>query len=156
MAAAMRSIYVLSALLPLILMGLCSPFLAAQESGWTPLTDDQAQEVNITKLTSVNYRKGKALPEEIQSLDGKRVSIEGYMALGTLEGVESFEFVPESCECGRSKVQHFIDVTIEEGLTTFRPGRMTLEGVFSVGEVEEDGFVVSLYRLTIRSLDDEE
>ena len=115
-----------------------------------------AQEVNITKLTSVNYRKGKALPEEIQSLDGKRVSIEGYMALGTLEGVESFEFVPESCECGRSKVQHFIDVTIEEGLTTFRPGRMVLEGVFSVGEVEEDGFVVSLYRLTIRSLDDEE
>jgi len=152
----MRSLSVLSALLSLILMGLCGPFLTAQDSGWTPLTDDEAQEVSISKLTSINYRKGKPLPEDVQNLDGKRVRIEGYMALGTLEGVESFEFVPESCECGRSKVQHFIDVTIEEGLTTFRPGRMILEGVFSVGEVEEDGFVVSLYRLTIRSLDDEE
>jgi len=152
----MRSACVLSSLLSLTLLGLCGPFLQAQNQGWEPLALDDAQEVNISKLTSINYRKGKPLPEDVQNLDGKRVRIEGYMALGTLEGVDSFEFVPESCECGRSKVQHFIDVTIEEGLTTFRPGRITLEGVFSVGEVEEDGFVVSLYRLTIRSLDDEE
>jgi hypothetical protein len=137
-------------------LGFCGAFVQAQDSGRLLLADDDIQEVNITKLTSVNYRKGKPLPADIQNLDGKRVRIEGYMALGTLEGVDSFEFVPESCECGRSKVQHFIDVTIEEGLTTFRPGRITLEGVFSVGEKEEDGFVVSLYRLTIRSLDDEE
>jgi hypothetical protein len=137
-------------------LGFCGAFVQAQDSGQLLLAADDIQEVNITKLTSVNYRKGKPLPEDIQILDDKRVRIEGYMALGTLEGVDSFEFVPESCECGRSKVQHFIDVTIEEGLTTFRPGRITLEGVFSVGEKEEDGFVVSLYRLTIRSLDDEE
>jgi hypothetical protein len=137
-------------------LGFCGAFVQAQDSGRLLLAEDDIQEVNITKLTSVNYRKGKPLPEDIQNLDDKRVRIEGYMALGTLEGVDSFEFVPESCECGRSKVQHFIDVTIEEGLTTFRPGRITLEGVFSVGEKEEDGFVVSLYRLTIRSLDNEE
>ncbi len=107
----------------------------------------------MAKLTSINYRPGKELPTEVQALDGQRVRIEGYMALGTLEGIDTFEFVPESCECGRSKVQHFIDVTIEEGLTTFTPGRIVLEGVLSVGEVEEDGFVVSLYRMTIRSLD---
>ena len=140
----------------LLTLGFCGAFVQAQDSGQLLLAADDIQEVNITKLTSVNYRKGKPLPADIQNLDGKRVRIEGYMALGTLEGVDSFEFVPESCECGRSKVQHFIDVTIEEGLTTFRPGRITLEGVFSVGEKEEDGFVVSLYRLTIRSLDDEE
>jgi len=152
----MRCPSALPTLLVLTLVGLCGSFLPAQNTGRVLIADDDAQEVSISKLTSVNYRKGKPLPDEVQGLDGQLVRIEGYMALGTLEGVDSFELVPESCECGRSKVQHFIDVTIEEGLTTFRPGRITLEGVLSVGEVEEDGFVVSLYRLTIRSLDDED
>lgn len=114
---------------------------------------DEPTEVSIEKLTSIEYRPGEDLPDDIAELDGKTVSIEGYMAIGTLEGVEKFELVPEPCECGRSKVQHFIDVTITEGTTTFKPGRIILEGKFSVSEVEEDGFVVSLYRLEIKSLD---
>jgi len=118
-----------------------------------PVPDDEVVEVLIEKLTSVEYRRGEELPEDIQELDGKTVELEGYMAIGTLEGVENFELVPEPCECGRSKVQHFIDVTLTEGRTTFKPGRFTVRGKFSVGEVEEDGFVVSLYRLEITSLD---
>lgn len=116
--------------------------------------EDQAVTVRISKLTSVKYRRGKKLPADIRELDGKRIRIEGYMAIGTIEGVESFELVPESCECGRSKVQHFIDVTMTDGLTVYQPGRFTIEGTFSVGEKEEDGFVVSLYRMTIKSLDE--
>ena len=98
--------------------------------------------------------EGKKLPSWVRDLDGKRIKIEGYMALGTLEGVKTFELVPEACECGRAKVQHFIDVTLEEGLTTFRPGRIELEGVFRAGALEEDGFVVSIFRLEIQSLDE--
>ena len=90
----------------------------------------------------------------VHELDGKRIRIEGYMSIGTIEGVESFELVPEACECGRSKVQHFIDVTLTEGLTTFKPGRIVLRGKFSVGEVKEDGFVTSLYRLEVTALDE--
>ena len=118
-----------------------------------PVPDD-AVVVSIERLTSVEYKRGRALPEEILELDGKAVEIEGYMAIGTLEGVESFELVPEPCECGRSKVQHFIDVTLTEGLTTFKPGRIVLRGKFSVGEVKEDGFVTSLYRLKVTALDE--
>ena len=110
-----------------------------------PLPGDEAVVVSIEMLTSVEYRRGKELPEDIQDLDGKTIEIEGYMAIGTLEGIEKFELVPEPCECGRSKVNHFIDVTLTEGRTTFKPGRFTVRGKFSVGEVEEDGYVVSLY-----------
>ncbi len=74
------------------------------------------------------------------------------MAVGTLEGIKKFEFTPESCECGRSKVNHFIEVTIEEGVTTYKPGRFKLVGTFSASEVKEDGFVKSVYRLTIKKL----
>jgi hypothetical protein len=118
-----------------------------------PEEPEEAVEVSIEKLTSIEYRPGQELPDEIAELDGKTVTIEGYMAIGTLEGVQKFELVPEPCECGRSKVQHFIDVTLTEGTTTFTPGRIELEGKLSVSEVEEDGFVVSLYRLEIKSLD---
>jgi hypothetical protein len=114
--------------------------------------DDDPIEVNIDWLTSVDYKPGMKLPDEILALDGKQVQLVGYMAIGTLEGDESFEFVPESCECGRSKVQHFIDVTLTDDVATFTPGRITLVGKFSVGEVKEDGFVTSLYRLEIERL----
>ncbi|MAE47344.1 MAG: hypothetical protein CMJ86_10685 [Planctomycetes bacterium] len=114
--------------------------------------DGDPIEVNIDWLTSVDYRPGMKLPDEILALDGKQVQLVGYMAIGTLEGDESFEFVPESCECGRSKVQHFIDVTLTDDVATFTPGRITLVGKFSVGEVKEDGFVTSLYRLEVERL----
>ncbi|HIG86913.1 MAG TPA: hypothetical protein EYQ25_07720 [Planctomycetes bacterium] len=125
---------------------------------WVPevstllVQDDDPIEVNIDWLTSVDYRPGMKLPDEILALDGKQVQLVGYMAIGTLEGDESFEFVPESCECGRSKVQHFIDVTLTDDVATFTPGRITLVGKFSVGEVKEDGFVTSLYRLEVERL----
>ena len=109
-------------------------------------------EVSIDWLTNLDYRRGMRLPDEILALDGQEVRISGYMAIGTLEGADVFELVPESCECGRSKVQHFIEVTLTEDRVRFMPGRIELTGKFSVGEVEEDGFVVSLYRLEVKAL----
>ena len=114
---------------------------------------DDPIEVSIQELTSVEYKRGEELPAEIRKLDGKKVTIDGYMALGTIEGVSKFELVPEPCECGRSKVQHFVDVTMEKGTVSYRPGRVQLVGTLEVGEVEEDGFVVSVYRLRIESID---
>lgn len=109
--------------------------------------DEDPIEVNIDWLTSLDYKRGMRLPQELLALDGKLVTISGYMAIGTLEGSEMFELVPESCECGRSKVQHFIEVTLTEETVRFQPGRFSITGIFDVGEVEEDGFIVSLYRL---------
>lgn len=118
----------------------------------TPLPDPKPDdgeivEVSILRLKNMRYRPGRELPQWVQDLDGKKVRIWGYMAIGTLEGLKKFELVPESCECGRSKVNHFVDVTLTEGLTRFIPGRITLEGTFEASEIYEDDFVVSLFRL---------
>lgn len=114
--------------------------------------DPEPTEVSITELTSIEWKPGDDLPAKFADLDGETITIEGYMALGTLEGTTTFELVPEPCECGRSKVQHFIDVTVTEGLVSYTPGRITLTGKFEASEVEEDGFIVSLFRLEITSL----
>lgn len=123
---------------------------AAMERGEAP--SNEIIEVSILRLKNARYRRGRPLPEWVQELDGKRISLWGYMAIGTLEGLSEFELVPESCECGKSKVNHFVQVTLDDDVTRFIPGRITLEGTFSCGEVEEDGFITSLYRLSTDQL----
>ncbi len=125
--------------------------LAAVERADAP-DDDDVIEVSILALKNARYRPRRKLPKWIRELDGKRVRLWGYMAIGTLEGVQKFELVPESCECGRSKVNHFVDVTLTEGMTKFIPGRITLTGVFHASEEETDGFITSLYRMKVDRL----
>ena len=109
-------------------------------------------EVSILRLKNARYRKGRPLPEWVEELNGKKISLWGYMAIGTLEGLSEFELVPESCECGKSKVNHFVQVSLDDDVTRFIPGRITLVGTFTCGEVEEDGFITSVYRLTTEEL----
>ncbi|MGD2017485.1 MAG: hypothetical protein PVJ89_05180 [Planctomycetota bacterium] len=123
---------------------------AAMERGEEP--DNEIVEVSILRLKNARYRPGRPLPEWVQELDGKKISLWGYMAIGTLEGLTEFELVPESCECGKSKVNHFVQVTLNDDVTRFIPGRITLVGTFDCGEVEEDGFITSVYRLSTDEL----
>ena len=116
--------------------------------------DDEIVEVSILRLKNARYRRGRPLPGWIQDLDGKTIRLWGYMAIGTLEGLEEFELVPESCECGKSKVNHFVQVTLTEGVTRFIPGRITLVGTFDCGEEIEDGFITSVFRLSTPYLPD--
>ena len=129
-----------------------SALQAAEAARQAPPEDSDVVEVAILRLKNVRYRQGRPLPKWVRELDGKRIRMWGYMAVGTLEGLENFELVPESCECGRSKLNHFVDVSLTEGQTRYIPGRITLEGTFSAGEKEEDGFITSLYRLTTETL----
>lgn len=110
--------------------------------------------ISLLQLREAKYRRGQPLEDWVMDLDGKYIAVEGYMALGTLEGLTRFEFVPEECECGGSKVNHFVEVTLTHDVTRFRAGRFYMRGIFSAGEVEEDGFVVSVYRLRCREMPD--
>ena len=132
-------------LLTLLLLTLCPPLLATA-TVWF------AEEIDISVLTGIEYKRGRALPDEVNDLNGKEITLEGYMALGTLEGASMFELVPEECECGRSKVQHFIEVTLLDDVVAYTPGRITITGKIDIGEKEEDGFIVSLYRMEIERL----
>ena len=127
---------------------------AAEAARQAPPEDSDGVEVSILRLKNVRYRQGRPLPKWVRALDGKRIRMWGYMAVGTLEGLENFELVPESCECGRSKVNHFVEVSLTDDVTRFIPGRITLTGVFHAGEEKEDGFITSLYRLSTPALPD--
>ena len=117
-----------------------------------PAAEDPVIELTLLDLMSIDYRPGKRLPAWVRALDGRRVRIDGYMALGTPEGIDKFELVWDSCGCGQSNVNHFIEVTLTDETTTFDPDIIYVEGEFSVGEIREDGFVVSLFRLKAQTV----
>ena len=117
-----------------------------------PAAEDPVIELTLLYLMSIDYRPGKRLPAWVRALDGRRVRIEGYMALGTPEGMDKFELVWDSCGCGQSNVNHFIEVTLTDETTTFDPDIIFVEGELSVGEIREDGFVVSLFRLKAQTV----
>lgn len=117
-------------------------------------TEKVEATLSLLQLRDARYRRGEPLEDWILALEDKYVAIEGYMALGTLEGLTRFEFVPEECECGGSKVNHFVEVSLTEDVTRYKAGRFYMRGYFSASEVEEDGFVVSVYRLRAHALPD--
>ncbi|MCB9913536.1 MAG: hypothetical protein H6828_00135 [Planctomycetes bacterium] len=114
---------------------------------------EDATVVQMVELNNVEYQIGDDLPDWVIALDGQRIEIAGFMRTGTLEGETWFDLTNDSCGCGTSKLQHFVRVTLESGTTSFTPDELTLTGTFAAGEQEdEDGFVESIYRLTITSL----
>lgn len=117
--------------------------------------DEEAEEVDIAKLVAVDYQPGKDLPKEIQDLDGKKIVIRGFMdpAQQTPDRLTSFRLVTDSCGCiGKPQVHHYVEVTLKDLDAAFQANIVELEGVLSVGEVEEDGFVTSIYRLEATSI----
>lgn len=123
--------------------------LVAAALGAAPRDEDPV-EVDIAKLVAITYEQGKPLPKEIQDLDGKKVVIRGFMdpAQQTPDRVSAFRLVTDSCGCiGKPQVNHYVEVTLSGVDSEFRTNMVELEGVLSVGEVEEDGFVTSIYRL---------
>ena len=108
--------------------------------------------VDLVKLTTVDWRRGESLPDDIEELDGLNVSLEGYMH-STKPGVrKTFLLVPDTrCRCsGTPPPNKFVKVTLESGSTDFLPGKLKLAGKIEVGEEEEGGFVTSIYRIRAR------
>lgn len=132
----------------ILISGAALATLLATGTAPAPLDDDPI-EVDILELTSIDYEEGKELPKKIRDLDGKKIVISGYMQSQPKKDVNQFLIVGNSCQCaGRPLVQHFVEVTLDDDKTTgYKPGQLTFIGTLEVGEVKEDGFVKSIYRL---------
>lgn len=109
----------------------------------------QPIEIDIVRLTSIEWELGDPLPKWISDISGAEVVIQGYMFGEILEEVDEFYIVSDACQCnGSPRLSHFVQISLESGTTTHRPGMLTFRGTFTAGEEEEDGFVTSLFRLT--------
>lgn len=109
-------------------------------------------EVDLHHLTSIAWEPGQPLPEDILRLDGRRVVLRGFMHATVVGDQRKFPMVTEACQCTSSLLpHHFVEVDLGPNQTTGpRTGQFEVIGRLDIGEVEEDGYVVSLYRLAGR------
>jgi len=94
------------------------------------------------------------LPEDILELDGTLIAIEGFMnpLAFDREGVSQFALVNDPLNCcfgATPQPNHWIDVTLKEGERTafYSLDPVAVYGTLEVGELFEDGFLVSLFRM---------
>jgi hypothetical protein len=110
-----------------------------------------------------NRRPGvnDSVPAKIRALDGRKVSVDGFVFPydQSLTGITSFMLAMDEDDCGFGDgftgMNGWIDVRMKPG-TTLKwdgVGRVVVRGTLSVGEeFDEDGYVLSLYRLTADSV----
>ena len=84
---------------------------AAMDRGEEP--DNEIVEVSILRLKNARYRRGRPLPEWVQELDGKKISLWGYMAIGTLEGLSEFRArKPRIHQANRLVMEIFVRIPV--------------------------------------------
>lgn len=111
-------------------------------------------------LGGFEYREGMELPAGVKDLDGKKVAIAGYMiTLAEVEDIHEFLLVESGWSCCFGvppDVNQVLEVRIPEDAqgVEFTTMPVVLAGTLDVGEQVEDGFVISVYRMTADSVRD--
>ena len=132
-----------------LLMALVLPFVlggaAVQEQ----------DSLDLQTLIDATYEEGQPLPADIQKFDGKTVTLKGFMDNYTEEGSSVFQLVSDACGCdGKTKINHFVEVTLTDEVTGYRPELITISGTLSVGEIlDDEGFVTSVYRIEAKTVE---
>ena len=114
----------------------------------------------------VKLKEGEELPEipeEVRALDGKDVVITGFMnpVRFDREGVSEFLLVKDILGCcfgATPRMNHWIRVRMKEGERAkfYAYDQLTVLGKLEVSEELEDGYVMSIYRMTVHHLSHEE
>ena len=122
------------------------------EKGYGKLTFDL--------LKSWTYIEGKTpIPGFIKELDGKNVVMLGFMMpLTEVENIKEFLLVPSLWGCCYGQppaVNHIVAVKMKPGeVSKFYSNPIKVKGRFSVGETKQDGYVGSLYVITVDKIVD--
>lgn len=114
-------------------------------------------EISIKELGNFDYdaQNGSAIPDDVKALNGTTVRLTGFMIPMVQVGdqadhISKFALVPSLFQCcqlgGPPQIQHTVVVTCPKGKTIgYYPDEITVEGKLIVGEVKDDGFIVSIF-----------
>lgn len=96
-----------------------------------------------------------SIPDAIKALHGKKVMVAGYMMPIDFEDGGTNEFVltrqvPSCFYCVPPQLNDWVEVKMKDGkrVPYVPDGLIELYGTIEVGEMQEDGFVVNMYRMT--------
>ncbi len=116
-------------------------------------------ELAIKDLGNFNYDQehGGQIPADVKQLAGAQLRLHGYMIpLDQAENITQFALVPSLFACCYGQppqIQHTIVVSCPKGkAVSYCPDEIVVEGKLNVQEKKDDGYVVSLFELTVNSV----
>jgi len=115
-------------------------------------------EVDFASLSDFDYREGMTLPAHVTRLDTKKIRISGFMRSedGSNGPTEFFMLINDACGCaGTPFLNEIVFCAMPPGQKVdIEPGTVELTGTLYVGEVREDGVVISLYEMDVDTVQD--
>lgn len=131
-----------------------APATAPTRQPHSPPKPGEIRDMDIRDLGNFDYdaAKGGAIPDDVRRLNGATLRLKGFMIpMEEAEKISQFALVPSlfSCCFGRPPgIQHVIMVSCRPGKKVdLLPDQIVVEGVLTVRETKEDGYVVSLFQL---------
>lgn len=111
---------------------------------------------SFSVLASFDYVEGMKLPEEVTKMDGKLVTVGGFMMREVPGGgdVNQFLLINDACGCtGTPKMNEIVFCALPEGQKTeVKAGVVKVTGTLYVGEQKEDGVVLGIYFMDVDSI----
>ena len=107
-------------------------------------------DVKLDMKNDDGYRP-ELLTDEVKALEGKTVSIKGFMNPSfKADGITEFVLMRNNtCKFGRDAPHHFVRVKLAKGQSVkFQITPLTVEGRFKVEELKLGKKVFAIYRLT--------
>ena len=119
----------------------------------------QVLDIAIKDLGNFEYdqERGGNIPKDVRDLDGIKIRLHGFMIpMDQAENITQFALVPSlfSCCFGQPpQIQHTIVANCPKGKAVgYVPDEIAVEGQLSVKEKKDDGYVVSIFEVSVSSV----
>lgn len=106
------------------------------------------------ELTDITYEEGKPLPEQVRSLDGKRVAMAGYLVEGAYDELLLVKSVWGCCFGEPPAIDEAVVITMKGQVRdAWFASVVRIVGTLEVGPELEEGQLLSIYRLDAVQVD---
>ena len=116
-------------------------------------------ELSIKELGNFEYDQahGGNIPADVVHLGGAKIRVRGFMIpMDQAENITQFALVPSLFQCcvGQPpQIQHTIVCDCPKGKAVgYCPDEITVEGILKVEEKKDDGYIVSIFGLSVTSV----
>ena len=135
------------------------PTSAEQRKPHKAPKEGQTLELSIKELGNFEYdqEKGGNIPKDVQQLAGTPVRLRGFMIpMDQADNITKFALVPDLFACcfGQPpQIQHMVVANCPQGkAVSYSPDEIVVEGKLNVEEKKDDGYIVSLFEVSVSSV----
>jgi hypothetical protein len=112
----------------------------------------EMRQMTIKRLGNFDYETSKTIPDDVKALDGVKIRLTGFMLINwESEHIHEFSLIPSLFTCCYGEppaIEHIVHVVSPpQAPVEYTDTPITVEGVLTVKEIKEDGYVTSVFKI---------